>query len=231
MNSDVSIVTGGSSGLGYEISGLLVEGGNNVCIVGRNSEKLARAKAGLEAINNKPEVVAFQGNIGREDDVESLFEVLNGRGMRISRIFNVAGIGIFCACGEINGKMIEDVFEANLIGMILMCANGLRAMRENGGTIINVMSTAAMGGRAGKAVYCASKWGARGFTESLRFAVEGTNIKVVSVYPGGMDTEFWNNGTGLNPDVSKFMNPRDVARNVMAAVDAGLIREMVIDGE
>ena len=87
-------------------------------------------------------------------------------------------------------------------------------MKESGGTIMNVMSTAATVGKPNESIYCASKWGAKGFTESLRLETKGTKIKVIAVYPGGIQTPFWSEKCGMNPDTSKFMKPDELAKTL-----------------
>jgi short-subunit dehydrogenase len=84
-------------------------------------------------------------------------------------------------------------------------------MKDQGGFIVNVMSTAATMARAQECIYCAAKWGARGFTESLRLEAKKTPVKIVSVYPGGMKTPFWSERAGMQPNTSAFMEPSEVA--------------------
>lgn len=67
-------------------------------------------------------------------------------------------------------------------------------------------------------MYCAAKWGARGFTEAIKAATKGTKTKVLGVYPGGMNTDFWSSECGMTPDVTKFMKPEEVAEEIVHAV-------------
>ena len=53
------------------------------------------------------------------------------------------------------------------------------------------MSTAATRGNANESVYCATKWGEKGYTNSLKAAYKGSSVKIVGVYPGGIDTDFY----------------------------------------
>ena len=66
-------------------------------------------------------------------------------------------------------------------------------------------------------IYCAAKWGARGYTEALRTEFKGTNRNIIAVYPGGMKTDFWKI-PGQNRDISSFMNPAEVAEKIVNAV-------------
>ena len=96
-----------------------------------------------------------------------------------------------------------------------MSSNAMKYMKEDGGTIVNIMSTAALVGKPNESVYCAAKWGARGFTEAIKTATKGTKIKVIGAYPGGMNTEFWSEDCGARLDTSNFMNPCEVAELIV----------------
>lgn len=232
MKKSVALVTGGSSGLGFEIARCLVERGIDTWIVGRSGEKLANAVALLRKSANSAEIASFIANIGEEQQVKALFNHLESKGLVVDKIFNVAGIGLFGDASNITEGMIDKVFEANLIGLILVTSYGLRSMKDNGGTIYNVLSTAALVGREKESVYCAAKWGARGFTEAVRAATKGTKISIVSIYPGGMNTPFWSENCGLSPDVSKFMKPSDVAARIidlMSRQDTSIVTEATIN--
>ena len=76
--------------------------------------------------------------------------------------------------------------------MILCSTETLKVKNEQNLKIVNIMSSAALKGNPQEAVYCATKWGERGYTESLKAAYKGTTVKVIGVYPGGMNTEFLN---------------------------------------
>lgn len=75
--------------------------------------------------------------------------------------------------------------------MILWCVQTLKACDEQNLKIANVMSTAATRGNANESVYCATKWGEKGYTQSLKAAYKGSSVTVVGVYPGGIDTDFY----------------------------------------
>ncbi len=81
------------------------------------------------------------------------------------------------------------------------------------GAIVQILSPAARRGRAGEAAYAAAKAGLRGFTEALRDELRGTEIKVVSIYPGHVDTDLI--PPNRKVDRSRFLQPRDVAEAVL----------------
>lgn len=212
----LTIVTGGNSGLGLAIAKKLVSQGNNIAIIGRDDAKLIAAKRQLETINEKVSVLTFSGDITSESFVIKTFQHLI-ENWEIKELYNCAGIGRFGKPEANNREIIDITLGASLIGTILMCTSALKAMKKSGGVIVNVMSTAALKGNPNESVYCAAKWGAKGYTEALKAYLKGTNIKVIGVYPGGMKTPFWNDSCGMMPDINKFMNPDEVAEVIISA--------------
>ncbi len=98
--------------------------------------------------------------------------------------------------------------------MILNTTYAVPLIKDKGGKIVNILSSAALKGNINESLYCAAKWGRRGFTESLKATYKGTNIKVIGVYPGGMNTAFWNTNRSYVAEEksAKWMNPIDVAK-------------------
>lgn len=140
--------------------------------------------------------------------------------MVVEYLFNNAGRGLFAQASASTSAMVDDVFEANLKGMILLTSEILRTTPESEElTIVNIMSTSSLYGRAEETIYCAAKWGARGYTEALRKELTGTKRNIIAVYPGGMKTDFWK-VPGQNRDISEFMDPDEVAEKIINAVMA-----------
>ncbi len=214
----ISVISGGTSGLGLEIAIILLKSGKNVMILGRNSEKLASVSARLKKLakNNIAEILFC--NIGKEKDVQNVGDYLNKNKFSVEYLFNNAGMGLFVKAAASTSAMIDMVFEANLKGMILLTSEILRITPEESElTIVNIMSTSALLGRAEETIYCAAKWGARGYTEALRTELKGTKRNIIAVYPGGMRTDFWKI-PGQNRDTSNFMDPAEVAEKIVNAV-------------
>ena len=141
----------------------------------------------------------------------------------IELLVNAAGVGIFGPAGSYGEKDIDLVLDANLKATIVFCDALFQRFKEHGGTIVNVLSTAALVGKPNESVYCAAKWGARGYTEALRAEAKGTKARVISVAPGGMDTPFW---PERRPD---FMDPKEVAAVIVDAIDRRVnVSELVI---
>jgi short-subunit dehydrogenase len=214
----ISIISGGTSGLGLEIAELLLKSGKNVLIIGRSNNYLTSAAMRLRKIPGNSASESLICNIGNEEDVRKVGEFLKNNSYTVEYLFNNAGKGLFSKADASTSALIDSVFEANLKGMILLTSEilGLTPEEEEL-TIVNIMSTSALYGRAEETIYCAAKWGARGYTEALRTELKGTKRNIIAVYPGGMRTNFWN-VPGQNRDVSSFMDPAEVAEKIVNAV-------------
>ncbi|MGY2498797.1 SDR family NAD(P)-dependent oxidoreductase, partial [Klebsiella pneumoniae] len=101
------------------------------------------------------------------------------------------------------------VVESNLVSTILVAQQTVRLIGERGGVLANVLSSAAQVGKANESLYCASKWGMRGFLESLRAELKDSPLRLVNLYPSGIRSEFWDNTDHVDP--SGFMTPEDAA--------------------
>ena len=214
----VSIVSGGSSGLGLEIAKQLLRCDRNVIILGRNGERLTEAVNLLRNNCSNSFANPFICNVGKEADVKDLGSYLTSGGYVTEFLFNNAGRGLIAKAEISNETMVDAIFESNLKGMILLTAETLRITPADAElTIVNIMSTSALTGRADETIYCAAKWGARGYTEALRAELKGTKRNIVAVYPGGMKTHFWETADKTR-NLSGFMDPDDVAEKIVNAV-------------
>jgi short-subunit dehydrogenase len=215
-NNNYTIITGGSSGLGFELSKFLVAEGKNIIIIGRNKEKLKKAQNKLSELNGNSVVIAYSLDISDESQVDQFFDDLIAKKIKVNYLYNNAGKGFYGNVENISSKDINEVFNANLIGLILMTSRFIRLTKNNGtySRVVNILSTAALVGKKMESVYNSAKWGAKGFLESVRDEMKGTNIDIIICCPGGMNTEFWNDiESGYAFDT--FMDPEWVAEEII----------------
>jgi uncharacterized protein len=214
----ISVISGGTSGLGLEIADLLIKSGRNVLILGRKSEKLEAAISRLNKSAKNSSADSLICNIGNEEDIKKVGIYLSTNSWQVEYLFNNAGMGLFTKAQNSTSILIDTIFEANLKGMILLTSEILRMTPEDDElTIVNIMSTSALLGRSEETIYCAAKWGARGYTEALRTELKGTKRNIIAVYPGGMRTDFWKI-PGQDRDITSFMDPAEVAEKIVNAV-------------
>ena len=210
------IVTGAGSGLGKELAFLFSKKGFHLLLVGRTIEKLVEAKQEIEALGGKADLLSL--DISNNEDVVSKLNGLNER-YQVAGLVNNAGVGHFGPFTEMDDTQIKEMLETNVWGTVLMTKAILPLLSQNGeGRIMNIISTAGLRGKVNEAVYVASKFAVRGFTESLQKEYEGSGIKFNAVYMGGMDTPFWDESTHVS-DKSRFRSPKEVAEIIMDQID------------
>lgn len=210
MSKEIVIITGGANGLGLELVKQFIKKDYFVCSIDRDYEK-------MQILDNtyKDNYKGFIGDISDSMFVKNTINEISNLG-NIKILINNAGEPSFKLPAEYEKEDIDKCLKG-LEGMVLFSSETLKAKEEKDLKIVNIMSSAALRGNKQESVYCATKWGERGYTESLKVAYKGTSVKVIGVYPGGINTEFYKNSRDY---VSKekqatFMNPSDVAKTII----------------
>jgi uncharacterized protein len=206
----VAIVTGAGSGLGLELAVRLARKGPVVGVARREPEDPRWEAGGCRFV---------RGDVADPDTVRRAFAEADARGTP-GLVVNCAGRGVFGPAGTGSRAALDEALAGSLVGLVLFSEAAFARFRAAGGTIVNVMSTAARTPRANETLYCAAKWGARGYTESLRLEAAGSRARVVAVYPGGMRTPFWAKAPAAHVDPDRFMDPADVAETILAGLAA-----------
>lgn len=210
MEKDIIVITGGANGLGKALLKQAIQKGLFVCNIDKDEEKMKELE-----IEYKEYYKGFVGDISDEIFIKETFKNISNLG-NIKYLINNAGEPSFKLPKEYEKKDIDKCFKG-LEGMILCSSECLKIKNESDLKIVNIMSSAALRGNKQEAVYCATKWGERGYTESLKVAYKGTSVKIIGVYPGGINTEFYKDSRDY---VSKekqesFMNPNEVANIIL----------------
>lgn len=198
---DAIVITGGSNGLGKALVEYSLNKGLIVCNLDEENLEL-----------DNPNYKCFVGDVSNEDFINIAIDKIASLG-NIKYLINNAGEPSFKLPSKYTKSDIDKCFKG-LQGMILATTKVLQVKNEEALKIVNIMSSAALRGNRQEAVYCATKWGERGYTESLKVAYKGTSVKIVGVYPGGMNTVFYKDSrdyVSLQKQHS-FMNPNDVAK-------------------
>jgi NAD(P)-dependent dehydrogenase (short-subunit alcohol dehydrogenase family) len=228
MAENRAVITGGSSGLGFALAEALVARGVAVTILARDERRVRDAVERLRGTG--ADAHGIPCDVSRESQARAAFDEVAEMGP-LGLLVNAAGVGRFGRIEDLTETLIDDVLAANLKGLMLATSAALPPLRANGGTVVSVLSSAALVGRAEESAYCAAKWGGRGFMEALRVALKDTTVRTLTVYPGGMRTAFWSPTTGRTPDLTDYMDPRDVAQQILrVALDPGAahVTEMTI---
>lgn len=207
---EIILITGGANGLGLELVKQSLERNLLVCNIDKDEEKMKQ----LNKINIE-NYIGFCGDISDEVYVKEVIDKVKKMG-NIRVLINNAGEPSFKLPCDYTKEDIGKCFKG-LQGMIIVTAQVLRAKEEKDIKVVNIMSSAALKGNAQESVYCATKWGERGYTESLKTAYKGTSVKIIGVYPGGINTDFYKNSrdyVSLEKQ-NTFMNPTEVADMIL----------------
>jgi NAD(P)-dependent dehydrogenase (short-subunit alcohol dehydrogenase family) len=230
LTDAVAVVTGASSGLGTHFSRSLIDRGATVY-------GLARSEDTLEAIRDDlgDAFRPLSCDVRDEEQVADAFDTVRTDGGRIDVLLNNAGLGQF---GPVDDLPLEDwdvQMDTNLRGVFLCTREAVPTMREQnedggfGGHIVNIASIAGLLGNPNLTAYNASKFGLRGFSESLMKEVRDDGIRVTCLYPGSIETNFFDvAGVDMTDNP---LQPEDVAATVMHVLESPanhLISEVVL---
>jgi NAD(P)-dependent dehydrogenase (short-subunit alcohol dehydrogenase family) len=189
----VAVVTGSSSGIGYETSLLLARNQFTTYATMRNLNKSNE----VQDIASKEEIPlnVIQLDVNDDTSVHDAIDTIIRENGRIDILVNNAGYDVF---GSLEGLSLEEIkqqFETNFFGIIRATKAVIPTMRKQGnGTIVNISS---VGGRIGlipfNTAYHASKFALEGLTESLRHELAEFNINIILIEPGVIGSNFMNN--------------------------------------
>ncbi len=226
----IAVVTGSSSGIGFETSLLLAKNGFRTYATVRNLEK---AKA-ISIISNKGElpIRVIELDVDSEKSVVDAIDIVNNESKRIDVLVNNAGYAMVGALEDLSMDEIKAQFETNLFGAIRVMKAVLPIMRkQQGGIIVNISS---MGGRIGlplESMYHGTKFALEGISESLRYETQPFGIKVVLIEPGVIRSNFLNNaklGQKAAEDISAYAQMiQTLMKSGTAIYDRGLPPEEV----
>ena len=215
LQGKVAVVTGASRGIGLAIAEALAAAGCDLCITARNGEHLRKAAQKIKP--HKVEILDKACDVGDPKSVEELFRQVKKQFGKIDILINNVGMAHPLADVEkLEWEIWRQVLQVNLSGLFLVTHAALPLMNANG-TIVNNLSVAAKQVFKGMSAYCASKFGALGFTEALREEVRGRGIRVVALIPGAVDTEIWQQFWPEAPR-ERMLSPEIVAQAVLHAI-------------
>lgn len=185
----VAVVTGSSSGIGFETC---IEFGRNgfiVCATMRDTQKSKE----LEKIAEKEKISlkVYEMDVNHDFSVKNtISDIVKGYG-RIDVLVNNAGYGLFGAVEDLSIQDIKSQFETNVFGIVRVIQNVLPSMRiQRSGTIVNVSSLAGIAGFPSQSIYCGTKYAVEGISEALSYELIPFGIKVILIEPGVINTEF-----------------------------------------
>ncbi|REC62234.1 short-chain dehydrogenase [Chryseobacterium pennae] len=219
------LITGGATGMGYEMARLFKELGAEVLICGRTEKTVIEAAKELD-------ILGFIADVSKEKDVENLFKFIEEKWNGLDVLINNAGIGYF---SELVSTTIEDftrVWDINVKGAFLVGREAAKIFtRQDKGNIINIGSTASQYGFANGSAYVASKFALKGMTECWRAELRKHNVRVMQINPSEVVTDFGEkSGYGSDKNGKKLSASEiaHVALSMLTMHDVGFITDATV---
>lgn len=186
-----ALITGGSKGIGYGVAAVLIKEGIRVAVTSRSQKSADEAAAELNKIRE-----GFA--IGIESDVRSLesqqnaVKVLVDKWGQLDYVIANAGVGHFAPIYDLTPEQWQETIDINLTGVFYSAKASLDALKETKGYFINISSLAGTNFFPNGTAYNASKFGLVGFSQAMMMDVRNDGIKVSTIMPGSVATEFAN---------------------------------------
>lgn len=206
----VAVVTGSSSGIGFETSLLLARNGFYTYATTRDPTKNNTIKEIANKENLPLEVLPL--DVDNDDSVRNTINKIFDEKKKIDILVNNAGYGLFGAIEDISIQEAKKQFETNFFGAIRTIKEVLPSMREQkNGIIINITSIAGIVGIPAECIYASTKFALEGLSESISYELQPYGIKVILIEPGVINTNFvpnikFPNKTDYNKSQRNLMN-------------------------
>jgi NAD(P)-dependent dehydrogenase (short-subunit alcohol dehydrogenase family) len=211
----VSLITGGTRGIGFAIAEALIGEGDRVAITGTSSDGVERATQALIARASAPDrVLGITCDVRTASSVETAFRMLDSRFSGLDVLVNNAGVGVGAPVADLSEDEWRRIIDTNLTGVFHCCKAAIpRLRRRGGGWIINISSLASKNPFVGGAAYCASKAGLNAYSEALMQELRYDDIRVSYILPGSVATGFSGRAPAEGGDWR--LQPEDVAHAIL----------------
>ncbi|KQM78501.1 oxidoreductase [Pedobacter sp. Leaf216] len=225
-----ALITGATSGIGFELAKLFAKDNFNLIIVARDQQKLESTTAVLE--QQGIEVIAISKDLFLPGAAEELYEHIQALGHQVDVLVNDAGQGVYGKFIENDLKRELDIIQLNIASLITLTKLFVKDMVANGtGKILNLASIASKAPGPYQAVYHGTKAFVHSFSEAIRNELKDTGVSVTSLLPGATDTDFFRKADMLNAKIvqeGELADPQKVAQDGYDALLAG--QDMVVSG-
>jgi 3-oxoacyl-[acyl-carrier protein] reductase len=207
-------ITGASSGIGKALALEFAKIGCNVFVSARRAQELERLRDESGKLGDN--IFPFPCNVASSTNVDQTVKKIVNE-YDLNCLINNAGVTSFKNASDNSVNEINDIINTNLLGSIYSIKSVLPTFIKNeSGTIINILSVVVDKTFTRSSVYAASKMGLLGYSNSLREEVRKHNIRVINVIPGATETSMWSQEI-RKEKADLMMNPESIARIIVSA--------------
>jgi uncharacterized protein len=221
--NEYALVTGGTSGIGYELAKLLATDGYNLALVARSSERLLEVSDEFQELGI--DVLLIDKDLSDPKSAKEIYRELKSRGINIDILINNAGQGQKGKFHEVDLERHLEIMHINMVSLVSITKLFLTDMlARKRGKILNLASVVSKTPAPEFSIYAASKAFVLSFSEALAKELEGTNVTVTALMPGRTDTDFFNKADMTDTKEyqdHKLADPTDVAKDGYDAMMSG----------
>lgn len=224
------LITGGTTGIGFELAKIFAQNGYDLVIVARDMDELSAASVDLTQWGAS--VTMIEKDLFKRDAPFELHEEIGQRNIRIDILVNNAGQGQYGLFSNTDIHRELAIIQLNIASVVVLTKLFLLDMLKRGeGKILNVSSIASKAPGPWQSVYHGTKAFVQSFTEAIRSEVQEKGITVTALLPGATATDFFRKADMLdakNIKDKELADPADVAKDGYEALMKG--DDMVVSG-
>jgi short-subunit dehydrogenase len=226
-----ALVTGGTSGIGYELARRLARDGNNLVIVSRSENNLSRV-ADEFTQQFGVDVITISKDLFDPENAFAVYDEVRSKYIEVDILINDAGQGLYGQFVDTDIRRELKIINLNISSLVILTKLFLRDMVGRGhGRILNLSSIASKLPGPWQSVYHGTKAFVQSFTEAVRSEVKGSGVTLTALLPGATDTDFFNKARMTESKLVKekdLDDPSKVAEDGYKAMMKG--EDMVISG-
>jgi len=212
LENKTALITGGSKGIGYGIAEALLKQKMKVAITSRTQAAADKAAGQLSRLNSG-EAMGIAADVRNEDSQQQAVGKILREWGKLDVLIANAGIGYFGSIETLTSDQWRETIDTNLTGVFYSIKSSIAALKESKGYIFTIASLAGTNFFAGGSAYNASKFGLVGFTQAVMLDVRNHGIKVTTIMPGSVATDF---GSGSeSKDQSWKIQPEDIGQIIV----------------
>ncbi|HLT80280.1 MAG TPA: SDR family oxidoreductase [Cyclobacteriaceae bacterium] len=231
VNKKYALVTGGTSGIGYELAKLLAKDGYNLIIVARSKTDLERVATEFKS-EYGIDVLTIPKDLFVRQNAFEVFDLVKAHNIQLDILVNDAGHGHYGEFVSTDLDMELQIIDLNIASLVILTKLFLKDMITRGkGRILNVSSIASKMPGPWQSVYHGTKAFVQSFTEAIRSEVKDTGVTITALLPGPTDTDFFSKAGMLSSKIvqeGKLYDPAEVARDGYDSLLRG--DDMVVSG-
>lgn len=228
-----TVITGASSGIGYEAALAFAARGKNLIIAARRTEELEKLKSQVAEINSELDVVIQTVDLSVTSNVYEFYESIQK--YEIETWINNAGFGNFASVGEQNLNKIEDMLQLNISALTILSSLYVRDYAEVEGTqLVNISSGGGYTIVADAVTYCATKFYVSAFTEGLAQELKDKRaaMKAKVLAPAATETEFAKRSLDADEfqyagSIAKYHTAKEMAQFLLELYDSNKVLGLV----